>query len=219
MMQILVMLVFLLVWLTTWWIGAIMLEMTGMERSRARFQALSAISGTGFTTSHAEEVVNNPRRRQIVSYLMIIGNAGILSLIIAVIIYVRAGLALPSWEVIVAIVLLIAALVIVIRIGIIDKITGLIIVSIRAAKKESRLRVAHIFYNNNDLTIVKLKTQGPFTGKLDIPDIATLQSKGINVIAIERGKDIIKNPDPETKILAEDLIICSGDIRVITDFK
>jgi hypothetical protein len=219
MMQILVMLVFLLVWLTTWWIGAIMLEMTGMERSRARFQALSAISGTGFTTSHAEEVVNNPRRRQIVSYLMIIGNAGILSLIIAVIIYVRAGLALPSWEVIVAIVLLIAALVVVIRIGIIDKITGLIIVSIRAAKKESRLRVAHIFYNNNDLTIVKLKTQGPFTGKLDIPDIATLQSKGINVIAIERGKDIIKNPDPETKILAEDLIICSGDIRVITDFK
>jgi hypothetical protein len=218
-MQILVMLVFLLVWLTTWWIGAIMLEMTGMERSRARFQALSAISGTGFTTSHAEEVVNNPRRRQIVSYLMIIGNAGILSLIIAVIIYVRAGLALPSWEVIVAIVLLIAALVVVIRIGIIDKITGLIIVSIRAAKKESRLRVAHIFYNNNDLTIVKLKTQGPFTGKLDIPDIATLQSKGINVIAIERGKDIIKNPDPETKILAEDLIICSGDIRVITDFK
>ena len=218
-MQILVMLVFLFVWLIMWWIGAILLEMTGMERSRARFQALSAISGTGFTTSHAEEVVNNPRRRQIVSYLIIIGNAGILSLIIAVIIYVRAGLALPSWEVIVAIVLLIAVLVVVIRIGIIDKITGLIIVSIRAAKKESRLRVAHIFYNNNDLTIVKLKTQGPFTGKLDIPDIATLQSKGINVIAIERGKDIIKNPDPETKILAEDLIICSGDIRVITDFK
>ena len=218
-MQILVMLVFLFVWLIMWWIGSILLEITGMERSRARFQALSAISGTGFTTSHAEEVVNNPRRRQIVSYLIIIGNAGILSLIIAVIIYVRAGLALPSWEVIVAIVLLIAVLVVVIRIGIIDKITGLIIVSIRAAKKESRLRVAHIFYNNNDLTIVKLKTQGPFTGKLDIPDIATLQSKGINVIAIERGKDIIKNPDPETKILAEDLIICSGDIRVITDFK
>jgi hypothetical protein len=218
-MQILVMLVFLFVWLTMWWIGSILLEMTGMERSRARFQALSAISGTGFTTSHAEEVVNNPRRRQIVSYLIIIGNAGILSLIIAVIIYVRAGLALPSWEVIVAIVLLIAVLVIVIRIGIIDKITGLIIVTIRAAKKESRLRVAQIFYNNNDLTIVKLKTQGPFTGKLDIPDIATLQSKGVNVIAIERGKDIIKNPDPATKILPEDLIICSGDIRVITDFK
>jgi hypothetical protein len=219
MMQILVMLVFLLVWLTMWWIGSILLEMTGMERSRARFQALSAISGTGFTTSHAEEVVDNPRRRQIVSYLIIIGNAGILSLIIAVIIYVRAGLALPSWEIILAIVLLIAALVIVIRIGIIDKITGLIVVAIRGAKNKSRLRVAQIFYNNNDLAIVKLKTQGPFTGKVDIPDIATLQTKGINIIAIERGKDILKNPSAETKILAEDLIVCSGDIRIITDFK
>jgi hypothetical protein len=218
-MQILVMLVFLFVWLIMWWIGSILLEITGMERSRARFQALSAISGTGYTTSHAEEVVNNPRRRQIVSYLIIIGNAGILSLIIAVIIYVRAGLALPSWEVIVAIVLLIVFLVVVIRVGVIDKITGLILVTIRGAKQRSRLRVAQIYYNNNDLAIMKLKTRGMFTGKIEIPDIATLQSKGINVIAIERGKDIIKDPGPETEILEGDLIICSGDIKVASAFK
>ena len=218
-MQILVMLVFLLVWLVMWWIGSILLEITGMERARARFQALSAISGTGFTTSHAEEVVNNPRRRQIVSYLIIIGNAGILSLIIAVIVYVRAGLALPSWEVAVAIVLLIAALVIVIRVGVIDKITSLILASIRQARKKSSLKIAQIYYNNNDLTIVKLRTRGLFAGKVDIPDIATLQSKGVNIIAIERGKDILKNPGPETKIMEGDIIICSGDIKVITDFK
>ena len=49
-MQILIMLFFLLVWLFILWIGAIALESTGLERSRARFQALSALSGTGFTT-------------------------------------------------------------------------------------------------------------------------------------------------------------------------
>lgn len=218
-MQILVMLVFLNVWLVIWWIGSILLESTGMERSRSRFQSLSAISGTGFTTSHAEEVVNDPRRRRIVSYLIIIGNAGILSLIIAVIVYVRSGLSVPSWEVIVAIILLIAFLVIVIRVGVIDKITSLIITSIRKVKLESRLKIAQIYYNNNDLTVMKLKTLGLFTGKVDIPDIATLQSKGLKIIAIERGEDIIKDPKPETKIMAGDLIICSGDIRTLSDFK
>ncbi len=53
-MQILVLLVFLIAWLLTFWLGAIALEITGMERSKARFQALSALSGTGFTTSEAE---------------------------------------------------------------------------------------------------------------------------------------------------------------------
>ena len=62
-------------------IGAIALEMTGMEKSRARFQALSVFSGTGITTREAEMVVGHPRRRKIVTYLMILGNAGIVSVI------------------------------------------------------------------------------------------------------------------------------------------
>lgn len=62
--------------------AAIALMMTGMDEKRARFQAISAFTGTGFTTREAEYVVNNPRRRQIVSWLMILGNAGIVTLIV-----------------------------------------------------------------------------------------------------------------------------------------
>ena len=60
-------------------VGAIALEMTGMDKAKARFQALSAFSGTGFTTREAEMVVNHPRRRKIATYLMILGNAGIVT--------------------------------------------------------------------------------------------------------------------------------------------
>ena len=63
--------------------AAIALTLTGMEEQRARFQALSAFSGTGFTTKDAEIVVNNPRRRQIVMWLMILGNAGIVAVIVS----------------------------------------------------------------------------------------------------------------------------------------
>jgi hypothetical protein len=62
--------------------AAIALMMTGMSEKRARFQALSAFSGTGFTTKEAESVVNHPVRRRIISWLMILGNAGIVTVII-----------------------------------------------------------------------------------------------------------------------------------------
>ncbi|MCP8323162.1 MAG: hypothetical protein L6N96_03165 [Candidatus Methylarchaceae archaeon HK02M2] len=63
--------------------GAIALMMTGVDRPRAVFQSLSAFTGTGFTTREAEKVVNNPQRRKIISILMILGNAGIVAVIIS----------------------------------------------------------------------------------------------------------------------------------------
>lgn len=62
--------------------GAIALMMTGLDRKRAIFQALSSFTGTGFTTKEAELVINHPSRRKIVSWLMILGNAGFVALIV-----------------------------------------------------------------------------------------------------------------------------------------
>jgi len=62
-------------------IGGFALELTGIEPDVARFQALSAFSGTGFTTREAERVVGNRTRRRIVTILIILGNAGTVTVI------------------------------------------------------------------------------------------------------------------------------------------
>ena len=62
--------------------GAIALMMTGVEKEKANFQALSAFSRAGFTTREAESVINNPRRRRIISWLIILGNAGLVAVIV-----------------------------------------------------------------------------------------------------------------------------------------
>ena len=62
--------------------ASIALMMTGMDKAKARFQSLSAFTGTGFTTKEAEFVVNHPLRRRIVSWLMILGNIGIATIIV-----------------------------------------------------------------------------------------------------------------------------------------
>ena len=60
-------------------VASTVLRLTGMSEGQARFQALSALTGTGFTTSEAELIVNFPLRRKIVSYLMMVGNLGLVS--------------------------------------------------------------------------------------------------------------------------------------------
>ena len=59
--------------------AAVALTATGMNRQVARFQARSAFSGVGFTTSEAEAVVHHPVRRRIIMVLMLLGNAGIIT--------------------------------------------------------------------------------------------------------------------------------------------
>lgn len=62
-------------------IGGFALQLTGIEPEVARFQALSAFSGTGFTTREAERVVGHRTRRRIVTILIILGNAGMVTVI------------------------------------------------------------------------------------------------------------------------------------------
>jgi len=62
-------------------IGGFALQLTGIEPDVARFQALSAFSGTGFTTREAERVVGNRTRRRIVTILIVLGNAGTVTII------------------------------------------------------------------------------------------------------------------------------------------
>jgi hypothetical protein len=62
-------------------VRAVALELTRLEKSKARFQALSAFTGTGFTTRESEMIVAHPQRRKIITILMVLGNAGIISVI------------------------------------------------------------------------------------------------------------------------------------------
>jgi K+/H+ antiporter YhaU regulatory subunit KhtT len=58
-------------------IATIALTYTGMSRESARFQARSAFTGTGFTTSESEKIVTHPVRRRIILLLMLFGNVGV----------------------------------------------------------------------------------------------------------------------------------------------
>lgn len=82
MVSVLVLIVALIVGLLITRIATAMLMATGMSFQYARFQARSAFTGVGFTTSEAEDVVNHPVRRRVVMALMLMGNLGIATLVV-----------------------------------------------------------------------------------------------------------------------------------------
>ena len=120
-------LLFAVVWLLLYWLGSIALEATGMERGKARFQALSAITGTGFTTREAESVVNHPKRRRIVAWLILIGTTGVITLLVGLIVILSSGVDAPSILFIIVVISLIALVLVTIRIGIVSRISDLIL--------------------------------------------------------------------------------------------
>lgn len=62
-------------------IASTIMRLTGLPDNVARFQSLSAMTGTGFTTRESELIVNYPIRRRVLMTLMIIGNLGLVSIV------------------------------------------------------------------------------------------------------------------------------------------
>jgi hypothetical protein len=81
MIAILSLLVLLGVSLVLMRVASVALVHTGMSQDAARFQARSAFTGAGFTTSESETVVSHPVRRRIVMWLMLVGNVGFVTVL------------------------------------------------------------------------------------------------------------------------------------------
>ncbi len=71
-------------------IAAVALVATGLPVEVARFQARSALTGVGFTTTESESVVGHPVRRRVLMATMLVGNAGLVSILASVILSVES---------------------------------------------------------------------------------------------------------------------------------
>jgi hypothetical protein len=81
-------------------VATVILTATGLPRHVARFQARSALTGSGFTTSESERVVDHPLRRRVIATLMLLGNVGIVGAASSAILGLRSGACgATSWRV------------------------------------------------------------------------------------------------------------------------
>lgn len=208
-------------------IGAIALHLTGLDWSLAKFQALSCFSGTGFTTKESELVVGHPQRRKIASILMVLGNAGLVTLIATTVNSLRPRQlefpflkGLPEWLIpwisLIIIIVVVYALYRFINSNAAHRMTDVLKRKL-IARQESSRRVSF-----EELTIttggygvmrIPVNTASPILHKTLID--SGLKGQNILVLAIVRGSDTIANPPVSTQIKENDELICFGQMDSI----
>jgi hypothetical protein len=204
-------------------IGAIAFQITGLEWSLAKFQSLSCFSGTGFTTKESELIVGDKRRRQIASILMILGNAGLVTLIASAV-----GALNPEHNVIpwleenflnapINLIVLVVALYLVYKILTNRKITGKLTRYLRKRiiKQELLKPVSFeellMLTGGYGISRIEVCEGNPIIDKTLAE--SDLRKNDITVLAITRGEDTIPNPSASRKILKGDGLIAFGKLE------
>jgi MFS family permease len=215
------MLVVITIWLFVLWFGSIALEATGMERSRARFQAISALTGTGFTTREAENIVGHPRRRLIVSWMMFLGSVGIILFLLLLFILIVIGTQ-PSKPTSPFVYILSAipavVLLVLFWLGVLDKLATVIVNWLkRTPYFRPELSNTEIIYQAGDHSLARLTIgkAAPEVGS-KISD-TSLAKHDITILAIERGERTLPFPEAKEIVLAGDHLLCYGRTDEISE--
>jgi len=213
-------------------IGAIAFHLTGLEWSMAKFQALSCFTSTGFTTKEAELVTANRQRRRIASILIVLGHAGLVTMIATfanTISPAAKALSIPFLPVDIPSGLLpwINLAIIVVAVYVIFKLftnakfvhRATNALKERLIKKEVIERVSFeelaIATGGYGVSKIQVSKDSPVLDKTLIE--SRLRSIGIIVLAIVRAGETIPNPTADSKILLADELVCFGKLGEIRD--
>jgi hypothetical protein len=210
-------------------IGAIAFELTGLEWSLAKFQSLSCFTGTGFTTREAELITGHPQRRRIASVLIVLGHAGLVTLIATFANSLRTDIIMPKFKIPLLHSVIPAHLTPWMNLGIIvfvvyslykiftnSKIAGRLTDLLRShiVRKEIIKRVSFeeliVATGGYGVSSIEICKDSPILNKTLLD--SELRHHDITVLSIEREGHTMPNPPADTKILLGDNLICFGKL-------
>lgn len=214
-------------------IGQAAFELTGLNSDQAHFQALSAFTRTGFTTQEAELIVAHKQRRKIASTLMILGNAGVVTLIATLVNSMRPDEAsttlVPVFKKGIPV-----FLVPYVNLSIVLILLFLIYRGFRSSKLSNKLMekiqqkmvdkkfiqpvcFEELLLNAKGYGIsqVEITQNNPLLGKTLTE--SKLREHDILVLSVERGDEHIINPSPKIKFAPQDRLVCFGRLDSIRE--
>ena len=193
--------------------GSIAYELTGLDRETARFQALSAFTGAGFTTRVSQRVVGHPLRRRITSTLIILGYGGTASVIASLVTSVNVD---SWWDTMINLGILVLA-------GALTWVLLRTFGSILLSDVIRRIllprltgdRVPHeellLYKVGYGITRIEVPPDSRVIGK----SLRELDLRALNVqlLAVEEDDDVHHIPDPDWRFRAGHHLIVYGELR------
>jgi hypothetical protein len=214
-------------------VGAIAFQLTGLEWSLAKFQALSCFSGTGFTTKESELITGHPQRRKIASFLIVFGNAGLVTLIATAAsalnprntLLEKLSKSYFPFPIAPEAVKWINLIIIVIAIYIMYKIFTHEIIAKKITKYLKKkiikkaifkpLKFEELVLVSEGYSVIRVKVSANSPVLNKTLGESELRKHDITVLAIARGDQIIANPSANMKIEKDDELISFGKMENI----
>jgi hypothetical protein len=190
-------------------IGTVALTLTGLSRESARFQARSAFFGVGFTTNEAEAVVGHPVRRRIIMWLILLGNAGVVTTMGTLLISFAGG-----GDHLTTVIVLVAGIVVLAALAVSRPVDAALTRLIqRALRRWTDLDVrdwSGLLELEGGYTVAELEVEGQdwIAGRALCE--LTLRDEGIVVLGIHRHGGYIGTPDGDNVIRPGDVLIVYG---------
>ena len=206
----------ILVYLLVCRVGMILLTMTGLDQPTAQFQALSALTGTGFTTRASETIVGHELRRRIAMVLMVIGNLGLAGGVVALISIFRSHgtqlnlLRAGALTVLFALVFWISG-----KRKLWRKLNEWLgyFIEKRPLFRKSTVEELLSFHDNYSIVEIAVQKLDSNVGKA-LRD-TDFRARNILILSIERDGKMIPLPKPDEVIRTRDKLICYGDVESI----
>ncbi|MFH0877718.1 MAG: TrkA C-terminal domain-containing protein [Candidatus Omnitrophota bacterium] len=190
-------------------IAATALKLTGMDIHTARFQALSAITGTGFTTKETELVMKHRQRRGIMMGLMILGPICFIGMLSSLLISFRDQY---QWLDLLAILAVVTIILLLTRnIRFVSFFHRQIERQLKRYKYPRKVQLEEVLQLGSDYGVYEWKVtpHSPLIHKqLQETDF---RQRGFMVLAIKRGEELISVPGATDEILSEDVLVIFGE--------
>jgi len=201
-------------------IASIALTHTGLSQEIARFQARSAMTGAGFTTTESERVVNHPVRRRIILLLMLVGNVGIVGAMSSLILTFIGSDNVAS--ITLRVILLVAGLVMLWAVAMSQWVNQRLSRFITwALKRYTRLDItdyASLMHLAGEYRIAEIQVRsGDWLANKTL-EALKLRDEGIMVLGVTRRNGrYLGVPQASTKLFAGDALITYGRVSAMQD--
>jgi len=197
-------------------VATVILKLTGLDEKTAHFQAISAFTGTGFTTKEAETLLEKEVRRKTIIVLMILGKVGIVSVIGGLFLsFGKGDLIADLWKATIIIAFILAVYVIASSRHFSRVLTKFIEKGIIAGGIVKQRTLEELFRLPKGYGIAQLNITKDSDEKGLTLSKAGFNKKDILVLSIERDNKLISFPHAEDVIEEKDKLLCYGLLKNI----
>lgn len=200
---------------------SVLFRLTGLSKSKAKFQVISLLTNSGFTTQEAELIMSNRLRRRLASFTMFFGyllTVAVISMLVNVIMTLTGSASQDVWRYVLIFGGFLLFLFLISRIRFIQK--GLERIVEKVAVKflfKGKINIIEVLdhYDQNVIAQISIRYLPNLLKETTLAESNIKAKYGIQILAIKRDSTINSAVGGDDIIQEDDFIVVFGKLKQI----